>query len=420
MSTRPARRSPLASLRDLSTVVGDAGLGPVLILMAVSAVERFDSSAFGILGPEIRKTFHLSNQTFVPIATLTGLLPLLLSVPMGYWSDRTNRVRLSWIGAIVWGVTAIATGLSPFVWFLAIARIAGGSGQLVNEVTHPSLLSDYYPPEALAPAYSFYGIAAGAVGLVAGPIAGVLGQRVGWRTTFVVLALPTFVLAAVVMRLKEPARGQSLGLVQPDEERTSMSEAFRRLRAVRSLRRTWLAAAFFGAGTASFSTYLSLFFNDVYHVKPAARGYIAALFGVVGLVGLAVGGKLSQDQVRADRPQRLPVINGLMIIEFAIGIFLMAIAPNEIARAAASTSPTRAACRCSSASTSRCRRARSSPSSAPTAPASRRCCGPSAACSTRSAAPSSSTAATSPTPTRSSRRAPASCRCPAGAACSRA
>ena len=52
----------------------------------------------------------------------------------------------------------------------------------------------------------------------------------------------------------------------------------------------------------------------------------------------------------------------------------------------------RRACRCCSASTSRSTRARSSPCSAPTAPASRRCCGPSPGCAAPAPARSSSTA----------------------------
>src|SRR5438477_8642848 len=139
------RRSPLNGVRDLGAVLGPVGWVPLLVLTGLSAVERFDATAFGVLGPEIRDTFHLSNGGFTTIATFSLILPILLSVPIGYVGDRFNRVRLSAVGAVVWGVTAILTGLAPALVILILARLAGGAGQLVNEPVHASLLSDYHP-----------------------------------------------------------------------------------------------------------------------------------------------------------------------------------------------------------------------------------------------------------------------------------
>jgi branched-chain amino acid transport system ATP-binding protein len=322
--------SPVRVLRELGESVGPVGLFPLFVLLAVAAVERFDFTAFGVLGPEIRHTFHLTNSEFAPIATFTGVLPLLLAVHLGWWSDRSHRVNISRLGGLVWGVTAVLTGLAPALAVLVIARLAGGSGQLVNEVVHPSLLSDYYEPRSLPSVFSAYRMGSQGVALVAGALAGGLGGAIGWRGTFVVLALPTFLLVAVMLRLREPARGQSLGMVTRADDRPPLGESYRRLRAVRSLRRTWAAAFFFGGGTASFATYLSLFLNDVYHVKPLTRGVVTSLFGLAGLAGLAYGGKLAQDALRKGTPDVLPVINGLMIVEFGAGVMLMAAAPGLV------------------------------------------------------------------------------------------
>jgi len=320
-------RSPLRAIRKLADDVGPVGLFPLFVLLGVAAVERFDFTAFGVLGPEIRHTFHLNNSEFAPIATFTGVLPLLLAVHLGWWSDRSHRVNLSRLGALVWGVTAVGTGLAPVLALLVVARLAGGSGQLVNEVVHPSLLSDYYEPRHLASVFSAYRMGSQGVALFAGALAGVLGDVIGWRGTFVVLALPTFVLVAVMLRLKEPARGQSLGLTMATDDRPPLGESYRRLRAVRSLRRTWAAAFFFGGGTASFATYLSLFLNDVYHVHPFTRGVVTSLFGLAGLAGLALGGRFAQGAVTRGDPGELARINGLMILEFGGGVVLMAVAP---------------------------------------------------------------------------------------------
>ena len=320
-------RSPLNGIRQMSGLLGPVGWVPLVVLAALSAVERFDATAFAVLGPEIRDTFHLSNGGFTTIATFSLVLPILLAVPVGYGGDRFNRIRLSAVGAVVWGVTAIFTGLAPALAILIVARLAGGVGQLVNEPVHASLLSDYYPPEGLSGVFAVYRLGSTGAQAVAGVLAGALGAAIGWRPTFVILAIPTLLLVAVLLRLRDPARGASLAVTVPDEERASMGEGYRRVRAIRSLRRTWVAAFFFGAGTLPFVTYLSLFFKDVYHLGSVGRGNITAVYNVFSLAGILLGGYWAQSSVRRQRPELLPIVNGGLVISSGIGMLAMAAAP---------------------------------------------------------------------------------------------
>src|SRR5207237_9179423 len=138
---------------------------------------------------------------------------------------------------------------------------------------------------------------------------------------FIVLALPTFALVAYMRRLREPERGASVGVTITDNERPSMAEAFRRLKAIRSLRRTWWAAAFFGGGVIAFTNLLSLFFQDTYNVGEFGRGAVSALFGGAGLVGIVIGGPLAQRQMRAEKPERLPIVTGRLLGRFRFGLF---------------------------------------------------------------------------------------------------
>jgi ABC-type branched-subunit amino acid transport system ATPase component/predicted MFS family arabinose efflux permease len=317
--------NPVTWVRNLAAVAGPTGLFAVAVLAGVSAVERYDDNAFAVLGPEIEKAFGLSHGGYLFIATLTSVLPLLLSVHLGYFGDKANRIRLSRWGALIWGFTAIATGLSPIVVVLVTARIFGGVGQLVNEPVHASLLSDYYPPQALPPIYAGYRIGSNALGLAAGPLAGIIGQIFGWRTAFVVLAIPTFVFVALMVRLQEPPRGATVGaLVKEEDHRPTIGEGFRRVRSIRSLRRTWVAAFVFGGGTVPLNNYLNLFFHDVYGLKAADRGFITAILGVVGLVGLALGGRITRHYMGNGKLEALPLVTGLMAVEFGLGACLLA------------------------------------------------------------------------------------------------
>ena len=315
------------SLRSLRTIAGAAGLAPAIVLLTLSGVERFDVSAFGVLGPEIRAQFHLTSASYVAIATLTSVLPLLVTAHVGYLSDRYNRIHLAAGSAVIWGLTAILTGLAPAVAVLIIARLAGGVGYTVNTPTHPSLLADWYAPQVLPIVFGWYLIAYSAINLLSGPLAGGIAAIASWRVAFVLLALPTLVFALLLLRFREPARGESMGLAMRREDATGIIRSFRRLAAISSIRRTWASALFFGAGLVVLVSLLSLYFQDVWRYGPALRGGISALFGLGGLGGLVLGGHLGRQAVAGDRVQRLPVIVTLMfLVGLAGGMFLLAAA----------------------------------------------------------------------------------------------
>jgi branched-chain amino acid transport system ATP-binding protein len=324
-----AAEVPLAGTENEGSTgwLGTAGLFPLAVLFGLNMVDEFDRVAFGALAPEIRDAFNLSNASFISITSLSAGLSILLSVPVGYLADRSNRVRLSRIAGLVWFGSAIMVGLAPVVAVLVVARFIGGVGRLVNEPVHPSLLSDYYPAAHLPRVFGVHRFANN-VGVLAGPLAGVLvGVLGGWRPVFVVLALPTLALVALSFRLKEPARRSVAGELVAADEHVPFGEAFRRLRAIRSLRRTWLAAFFFGSGVLPFASFLSLFFEEVYDVGPVGRGLIQALFGAGGALGLLIGARWSNRVIARGASRLLPVVNGTLIVWFGAGIAAMALVP---------------------------------------------------------------------------------------------
>ena len=115
-----APRTPVAYMRWLSGQVGPAGLGPVLILMAVASLERFSNLAVSVLLPNIRDSFHISNGTALTAATLSQVLPALASPWAGYLSDRIDRVRYAQIATLVVGVVSVALGLAPWFWLFVV------------------------------------------------------------------------------------------------------------------------------------------------------------------------------------------------------------------------------------------------------------------------------------------------------------
>jgi len=119
--------------------LGSAGLLPLAVLVALAGVQNFDLVAFGVLAPDIRDTFHVSDGTITVIAAITGAVPIVFAVALGYLGDRRNRVTLSAVTAVFWGATALLSGLAPILALLVVARLLGGVGLLSTETIYPSL-----------------------------------------------------------------------------------------------------------------------------------------------------------------------------------------------------------------------------------------------------------------------------------------
>ncbi|MGV3758255.1 MAG: hypothetical protein ACO1PW_01775, partial [Actinomycetota bacterium] len=83
----------------LHSVTGGQAWYPLVELFGLNAVDELDRTAFGVLLPEIRDEFGPDLQGILTLVGLVSLVALLLQVPIAAYADRTNRVRLAWVGA---------------------------------------------------------------------------------------------------------------------------------------------------------------------------------------------------------------------------------------------------------------------------------------------------------------------------------
>jgi MFS family permease len=131
-----------------SAVTRGAPILPLLVLLGLNTVDELDRSAFAVLLPDIRDHFGLSDAGALGLVALTTVAILLIEVPLGFYADRRNRVRIAATGAALWTVFSVGTGAATSVAMLAVARMGAGGGRAVVTPTHSSLLSDWYEPSA--------------------------------------------------------------------------------------------------------------------------------------------------------------------------------------------------------------------------------------------------------------------------------
>ncbi len=314
----------------LAAITGGASATPLLILFAFNLVDEFDRVAFGVLTPEIRDTFGLSDSGIVAIASIAGVTALLAALPIGVLADRFRRVRMAGLGAGVWGGMTIVTALSPVAWVLTMARMGAGIGRVVNEPVHASLLTDYYEAEHHPKVFALHRLA-NPIGLASALVIGVLGSMWDWRLVFVALSIPTFLLLPALFRLREPLRGESVDRELADKAAAAGSipfgEARRQLFAIRTLRRVWVAFPVLGIAVISMGQLVSLFFERVYGYGPTGRGVVTFLSGLGIVAGLVLGQRLATRALQDGKPERLATYDGMAIAGIGVGLVGMVVSP---------------------------------------------------------------------------------------------
>ncbi|MBW3536250.1 MAG: MFS transporter [Actinobacteria bacterium] len=325
-----ALEEPRTRRKSLKALTGGASLVPLAVLFSLNFVDEFDRVAFAALAPEIRDAFNLSDEGISTLRAIASVLALFAALPIGILADRFNRVRISIVAGVAWGIAAVLTGVVPALILLYVVRFFSGVGRISNEAVHPSLLADYYPRKAHPRIFGIHRMA-NATAPVAGVIAGYVGATWGWQTAFFVLAAPTAVTLAIAARLREPARGESidaeLAIAQAGEKAVPFAEARRQLFAVPTLRRLWIGAFFFGLGTLQLDTLLSLFFEKVYGFDALGRGWVQFVFGAGTVAGLVAGSRFANRAVADGRRSRLPTVVGAATIPFFIGLLMLAASP---------------------------------------------------------------------------------------------
>ena len=196
-----------ASARRLTVALGGAERTRVIIVLAaILGLSGADVATVGASASELRSGLHITNTDIGLLVAVSSLVGAFASLPFGVLADRVTRTRILGLTIVTWGVamlwSATASNFTELLWTrLFLGAVTASAGPMVA-----SLVGDWFGSwergriygVILAGEYVGAGIGFAITGNVA---------ALSWRAAFVVLALPAFVLALVVWRLREPERG---------------------------------------------------------------------------------------------------------------------------------------------------------------------------------------------------------------------
>jgi ABC-type branched-subunit amino acid transport system ATPase component len=313
------------------------GLKPVIIFTIFGAVASVDGRIFSTAAPEIFEDLELNPAVFFANLSLVSFALIFIVVGLSFWADRTNRVWMVGIGAIISGIFSIFTSRASNMWPLAVARVGDSLGDTARSIPVGSLFADYYPPESRGKVIALEGVIGRVIGLSAAPITFFLitATALFWRFPYLITG-PLMILGGIMMiiTLKNPirgymerrAQGASEEVARVPEEPPSFGEAWRTIWAIRTLRRLFISDIFAIPGDFIFTFFFGILLFQHYGLDLGERTLISTALAVVALpFGFLAGGMI--DVLIRRRPQRVLIFSGSLSVGSSIFALVIAAAP---------------------------------------------------------------------------------------------
>jgi ABC-type branched-subunit amino acid transport system ATPase component/sugar phosphate permease len=315
---------------SLTQTLRIGGWAMMIVIVCITVVEEFNRQTITVLGPDIQRTFSITDTKLVGIASFGGVALVLGAVPLAWLADRMPR-RILVVCSLclaALGLLLAAAAVNTFQLFFAFTAI--GFGSAYSNPVFGSLISDQYPIPGRARAFALYAMAT-PIGLtlgpfVAGSISNAAGGPEGWRTVYVCIAVIVVLLAiAAAILLKEPPRGQFeqefvLGeVLEQDTERRELpitiSTAYHRMKKIKTFYRICTGIGVLGFALIAVPLQLGLLLRDHYHYAAFTRGWILSIAQIPAVAAMFAAGYVYDRAFRAN-PERVVRIAGGFIILF--------------------------------------------------------------------------------------------------------
>ena len=191
----------------------------LLLLWVAYLLNQGDRQVFNSVLPLIRDALSLTDKSVSLIAVFFNLFYAAM-VPIGGWvGDRFSRKWVTTLSILFWSVATMFTGLANGVFLLILTRsVATGGGEAFFGPANYSLLGQYHT-DTRARAMSIHQTSYYVGVILAGWLAGYIGDHLGWQYAFYIFGGAGVVWAAVMaIRLKDLPRNEISRQARDDKE----------------------------------------------------------------------------------------------------------------------------------------------------------------------------------------------------------
>ncbi|MBO4586123.1 MAG: MFS transporter [Bacteroidales bacterium] len=291
----------------------------VLALLWVAyLLNQGDRQVFNSVLPLIRDSLALTDTSVSLIAVFFNLFYAAM-VPIGGWmGDRFSRKWVTTLSILFWSVATMFTGLANGVFLLILTRsIATGGGEAFFGPANYSLLGQYHT-DTRARAMSIHQTSYYVGVILAGWLAGYIGDHLGWQYAFYIFGGAGVIWAAVMaIRLKDLKRTDSstpLRSAQNDNEAPRIWDGFKTVFTTPTALMVTIGFCGFIFVITGYMTWVPTFLQENFGQTGAQAGLHSMLWTyVAAFVGVLLAGTLS-DKWAAKDPKKRMIIQGAGLI----------------------------------------------------------------------------------------------------------
>lgn len=178
----------------------DISKGTVMLIAAMSSfLTPFTGSSVNIALPSINRELAMSAVSLSWVATAYLLAAAMFLVPFGRVADIKGRKRVFLYGMAIDALASIlCITTRSGAWLIAFRAMQGLGGAMIFG-TGVAMLTSVFPPQERGRALGI-NVAAVYTGLSTGPlIGGLLTERLGWRSIFLLNALLGIIVVVIVL-----------------------------------------------------------------------------------------------------------------------------------------------------------------------------------------------------------------------------
>jgi MFS family permease len=266
----------------------------LLVLTALNLLNYADRNVLFAVQPLIQTEFHLT-KTQIGYLTSAFLGFYMVAAPfVGPLADRYSRKLIIAFGAMFWSGLTLLTAVTHTYTELLVRHTLVGIGEATFVTIAPTFVADLFPENMRGRILGVFYLAI-PVGSAAGYLlGGQLAPDHGWRFPFYIAAAPGFLLAVIVLFLKEPERGRFDSLKETPERATILGLA----------RNPAYLAATLGMAAMTFSlggiqVWMAQFLYSERHYTLASANFTFGIIIVIdGILASLIGGWLGDRLLR--------------------------------------------------------------------------------------------------------------------------
>jgi MFS family permease len=289
-----------------------------------------DRQAFNVVLPLIREDLQVTDIQIGIIATSFNLVFALFVPLAGYLGDIVSRKWILTISILYWSTATMMTGLSTGFLLLILFRCSTSAGESFFGAPHAAMLGSYHK-ETRSTAFSILQTAYYSGMILAGFMAGYIGDRWGWRTVFYSFGAFGIINGLVMLfRLKdkkEDTGNKDVTLKNAEDfigiEKVGFFDGFRVLFTTPSALFLAIAFSIFIFVLTGYLTWMPTYLYENFNMSLAQAGFHSMFYThLFAFIGILFAGRFSDLSAKKDPSRRL-LLQGMGLLVSAPFIFLM-------------------------------------------------------------------------------------------------